>query len=45
MRNTHAPKNLIITGFMGTGKSPIGQLVATERGHDFIDMVGKNILQ
>lgn len=31
-------KNIIITGFMGTGKSTVGQLVAAELGRDFVDM-------
>lgn len=30
--------NIILTGFMGTGKSTIGQLVATELERQFIDM-------
>ncbi len=33
-----AIKNIILTGFMGTGKSTIGQLVATQLQRDFIDM-------
>jgi shikimate kinase len=31
-------KNITLTGFMGTGKSTIGQLVATELQRNFVDM-------
>lgn len=31
-------KNIILTGFMGTGKSTVGQLAAAQLGHDFVDM-------
>ncbi len=31
-------KNIILTGFMGTGKSTVGRLVATELQRDFVDM-------
>ena len=30
-------RNLILTGFMGTGKSAVGQLVAERLGRDFMD--------
>jgi len=43
-------RNIIITGFMGTGKSTIGALVASRLNHIFVDMddeivrrVGKSI--
>ena len=32
------PRNIILTGFMGTGKSTVGRLVATELGLTFTDM-------
>ncbi len=31
-------RNLILTGFMGTGKSTVGQLVAAQLGREFVDM-------
>jgi shikimate kinase len=32
------PRNIILTGFMGTGKSMVGQLVAAELNREFADM-------
>ena len=34
----HSPLNLILTGFMGTGKSTIGRLVSARLGRPFVDM-------
>ena len=31
-------RNIILTGFMGTGKTTVGQLVAAQLGREFIDM-------
>lgn len=32
------PRNLVLTGFMGTGKSAVGQAVAEKMGREFVDM-------
>ena len=34
----NAPANLVITGFMGSGKSAVGRLVAERLGRPFVDM-------
>jgi shikimate kinase len=30
-------KNIILTGFMGTGKTTVGRLLATKLDYEFID--------
>ena len=32
------PGNIVITGFMGTGKSTVGEIVAERLGRQFVDM-------
>lgn len=34
-------KNLVLTGFMGTGKSTVGRLIAKKLGYRFIDIDSK----
>ena len=34
----NGPGNIVITGFMGTGKSTVGEIVATRLGRQFVDM-------
>lgn len=36
--SAESSKNIVITGFMGTGKSTVGQLVAARLGRQFVDM-------
>ncbi len=35
---TRSDRNIVITGFMGTGKTTIGQLVAEKLGWPFVDL-------
>lgn len=37
-RQLSRAKNLVVTGFMGTGKSTIGKAVAERLGREFVDM-------
>lgn len=37
-RAGYPPKNIILTGFMGTGKSTVGRLVAADLNREFVDM-------
>lgn len=38
MRGTADSRNLVLTGFMGTGKSTVGRRVAEQLGRPFVDM-------
>ncbi len=38
MTGTGDSRNLILTGFMGTGKSTVGRRVAEQLGRPFVDM-------
>ncbi len=38
LKTQNSELNLILTGFMGTGKTTVGQLVAARLGRPFIDM-------
>lgn len=37
MTGSDAPRNLVLTGFMGTGKTTVGRLVAARLGWPFVD--------
>ena len=37
MSGSDAPRNLVLAGFMGTGKSTVGRLVAAARSAPFVD--------
>ena len=39
MIDNHRQTNIILTGFMGTGKSTVGRLLAKDLKMDFIDTV------
>ena len=32
------PKNIILTGFMGTGKSHVGKIISEKTGYEFVDI-------
>ena len=36
--SAHSPMPLVLTGFMGTGKTSVGQVVAQKLGREFVDM-------
>ena len=36
--STNAPMLLVLTGFMGAGKTSVGQAIAKKLGREFVDM-------
>jgi shikimate kinase len=38
MGTTEAKRNIVLTGFMATGKTSVGRLLAARLGYDFVDL-------